>query len=105
MALVADETCLQSGTGPGWAFEFRTNRQDGICVLGYPEEGEVPQAVPIVDNQFEIETTRGDIAIKFSGTFTGPDSVNGVASSTMNCPMDQAWSATPGCCTRCDWCQ
>lgn len=102
--LVADPGCAQSGSNT-WAFEFRTNRQDGICSFGYPMEGEEPQEVPIVDNKFAIEQTRGGVTIKFNGEFTGSDSVGGLASSTMNCPMDQAWSASSGCCTRCDWCQ
>lgn len=104
-ALVADESCNQSGPD-FWAFEFRTNRQPpSICAFGYPLEGEVPQDVPIVDNKFDIEQIRGDITIKFSGEFTGGDTVGGVASSTMNCPADERWSAKPGCCSGCAWCQ
>jgi len=69
-------------------------------------QGEQPQPVPIVDNKFQIEDTQaGDVTIKFRGEFTGSNSVGGVASSTMNCPLDQAWSASPGCCSSCNWCQ
>ena len=76
----------------------------GEC-SGYPMEGDDPQELPILDNKFDIEQTRGDVTIKFSGEFTGSDSVTGFASTTMNCPEDVPWSASSGCCSRCDWCQ
>jgi hypothetical protein len=104
--LVADTSCNQTENPLfPYAFEMRANPAGDICVFGYPMEGEEPQEVPIVDNRFEIEQTRGDVTIKFSGEFSGSDSVSGVASSTMNCPQDVPWSATPGCCSRCAWCQ
>jgi hypothetical protein len=104
-ALVADAEC-DMRTPPS-AFQFTTNRQPpDICGFSYPEVGEQPQPVPIVDNKFQIEDIQaGDVTIAFSGEFTGSNSVGGVASSTMNCPLDQAWSASPGCCSICDWCQ
>lgn len=68
----------------------------------------MPQEVPIDDNRFEIEQTRtdgiGTFTLKFSGEFTGSDSVSGVASSTRGCPVDESWGATSGCCTSCGYC-
>ena len=104
--LVADPSCNTAGnpTFP-YAFQFLANPDGDICGFGYPMEGEEPQEVPIVDNKFEIEQIRGDVTIKFGGEFTSSNSVTGVASSTMNCPEDVPWSASPGCCSRCAWCQ
>ena len=102
--LVADDEC-DMRTPPS-AFQFTTNRQDGICGFSYPEVGQLPQPVPIVNNRFQIQQIQaGDVTIKFSGEFTSSNSVGGVASSTMNCPLDQAWGASPGCCSICDWCK
>ena len=104
--LVADPSCNQT-ENPLFPFAFQVlaNPDGDICGFGYPMEGEEPQEVPIVDNKFEIEQTRGDVTIKFSGEFGDSNSVGGVASSTMNCPEDVPWTASPGCCSRCSWCQ
>ena len=104
--LVADPCCNQTENRLfPFAFQVLANPDGDICGFGYPMEGEEPQEVPIVDNKFEIEQTRGDVTIKFSGEFGDSNSVGGVASSTMNCPEDVPWTASPGCCSRCSWCQ
>lgn len=104
--LVADPSCNQTENPMfPYAFQILANPAGDICGFGYPMEGDDPQEVPIVDNKFDIEQTRGDVTIKFSGEFSGSDSVGGVASTTMNCPEDVPWRASPGCCSRCTWCQ
>ena len=89
-------------------FGFLSNRE-GSCAVDYPLEGDATPEIPIVDNGFEVEIARtdglGEYTIRFSGEFNANGGVSGMATHTRDCPTDQAWSANPGCCSRCDWCQ
>jgi len=94
--LVPDVSCDMTPSGDQeWAFEFRTNRQEG-CAITYPHAADEPKTIPIVDNSFELDLMQGDNAITFSGTFTSDTAVSGRASSSAGCPIEAAWSAIPG---------
>ena len=100
--LVADPSCYSV------AFRFLTNRV-GPCVINYPIEGDDPQEIPIVDGKFEVQANQtdglGDYTVEFSGEFSETGGVTGMASHSRDCPEDQEWQMSPGCCSRCDWCQ
>jgi hypothetical protein len=100
--LVADPSCL------GLAFRFLSNRA-GSCAVDYPLAGDPTPEIPIVNNRFEVEIARtdafGEYTIRFSGEFNANGGVSGMATHTRDCLTDQAWTANPGCCSRCDWCQ
>jgi len=113
--LVADAACpFGTGNPQMAAFRLTSTGEAGVqddCAITYPEEGDDPQEIPIVDGRFEIEATQTDgisaYTIKFSGEFNENGTVSGVGTHSRDCPDERNWSAGPGCCLQCErdqWC-
>jgi hypothetical protein len=84
---------------------------DDSCAITYPEEGDDPQEILIVDGRFEIEATRtdalGEYTIVVNGEFADNGMVSGFGTHSRDCPDERNWSAGPGCCSQCErdgWC-
>ena len=105
--LVADPSCR--GDVAFYLLDLGEAMVQDDCLITYPEEGDDPQEVPIVDGQFTIETTRtdglGEYTIMVNGEFTENGSVSGVGSHSRDCPDERAWSAGAGCCSQCEFCK
>lgn len=111
--LVADPSCPWGIGVPNVAFRLTSVDVDqGSCAITYPEEGDEPQEIPIVDGRFEIVTTRadglGEYTIVVNGEFADNGTVSGFGTHSRDCPDERTWSAGPGCCLQCQrdgWCE
>lgn len=113
--LVADPSCSFSQTPPFgepvafYLLDLGEAMLDDSCVITYPEEGDDPQEVSIIDGQFTMQATRtdglGEYTIMVSGEFAENGTVSGVASHSRDCPEGRNWSAGPGCCSQCEFCR
>jgi hypothetical protein len=114
-SLVADASCPFSQTPPlngpvaFYLLDLGEAMLDDSCVITYPEVGDEPQEVPIVNGQFEFEASRTDLlgpyTITVSGQFSDTGRVNGVATHSRDCPDGRNWFADLGCCSQCTFCR